>query len=353
MPSNYVYRSTAAFLFFSFSFTSFGRTEASEIPFFRSYADITSSLFLPYICLSRNCAKAVRQELGAEQRVTVPEDHRQTRTFRNRNNLSIQRHTSPNRSITNDKRKIHTESHCHTVCCSILCPNQQTVSASAYAVQAPYPLGSHTLDEFEGSSRTISGSKTRPSFSVSNYKGVKLYGRTQPPRSGRNLPRNDTRDDTGPGTLFSRTSHFPESCGDPFVTWWPRNAIQSTDRSWGSRIRRKRMRDANADPAGPEESRTFRHLNLGQTGVRRRCSREAAHAPRIRYPHRSRHGRKSADASIQQVALTSTGGIWFASRFSPVSPAINWLHLLITRSSSKLHRACDKHDAIAMIKGLF
>lgn len=45
MPSNYVHRFTAALLlFFSFSFFSFGRTEASEIPFFRSYANITPAV---------------------------------------------------------------------------------------------------------------------------------------------------------------------------------------------------------------------------------------------------------------------------------------------------------------------
>lgn len=47
-----------------------------------------------------------------------------------------------------------------------------------------------------------------------------------------------------------------------------------------------------------QRSRSFRYLILGQTGVRRCCSHGAAHAPRIRCPHRSRHGRKSADTSI-------------------------------------------------------
>lgn len=47
-----------------------------------------------------------------------------------------------------------------------------------------------------------------------------------------------------------------------------------------------------------QRNRSFRYLNLGQTGVRRRCSYGAAHAPRIRCPHCSEYGRKSANASI-------------------------------------------------------
>lgn len=47
-----------------------------------------------------------------------------------------------------------------------------------------------------------------------------------------------------------------------------------------------------------QRNRSFRYLNLGQTGVRRRCSYGGAHAPRIRCPHCSEYGRKSANASI-------------------------------------------------------
>lgn len=97
------------------------------------------------------------------------------------------------------------------------------------------------------------GRETRSLFPVTNYRRIISHRYTQPSQSHQNWPRNDTRDNTGPRTLFSRTSHFPDWCSDSSDTWWPRNAIQSTDRSWGSRIRRKRIRDANADRAGPEE----------------------------------------------------------------------------------------------------
>lgn len=97
------------------------------------------------------------------------------------------------------------------------------------------------------------GRETRSLFPVTNHRRIISHRYTQPSQSHQNWPRNDTRDNTGPRTLFSRTSHFPGWCSDSSDTWWPRNAIQSTDRSWGSRIRRKRIRDANADRAGPEE----------------------------------------------------------------------------------------------------
>lgn len=73
--------------------------------------------------------------------------------------------------------------------------------------------------------------ETRPLFPVTNYRRIISHRYTQPSQSGQNWPRNDTRDNTGPRTLFSCTSHFPKSCSDSSVTWWPRNAIQPTDRS--------------------------------------------------------------------------------------------------------------------------